>query len=82
MSAVSTWAPAQLDVATDNRFRVLGKTFDALPAFVGTRGYYLTRKTTALGDAKMNKHNSLAVPVVILCTGAICVTFLIAIGAW
>jgi hypothetical protein len=30
----------------------------------------------------MNKHNSLAVPVVILCTGAICVTFLIAIGAW
>jgi hypothetical protein len=38
MSAVSTWARAQLYVATDNRFRVLGKTFDALPAFVGTRG--------------------------------------------
>jgi hypothetical protein len=30
----------------------------------------------------MDKHNGLAAPVVILCAGAICVTFLIVIGAW
>lgn len=30
----------------------------------------------------MDKHHTLAAPVVILYAGAICVTFLIAIGAW
>lgn len=30
----------------------------------------------------MDKHHTLAGPVVILCAGAICATVLIAIGAW